>query len=174
MSEIASKNLQVPGELGVYFCARHKNVKTRLRCGRCETPICPKCTRQGPAGMRCPACISNRSSHMYQVSPLQFLLAFLVAYGCSTLAALLAAFTFIFVIFYAPVAGTLIGKAIIQVVKGKRGVPLAVVASVGIAAGALLPVSTLLLGGSVFSQLFNPFIWIYIALAISGVWYWLK
>lgn len=166
--------LQVPGEPGVYFCARHKSTKTRLRCGRCKTPICPKCTKYGPTGARCPNCASNRTSHVYQVSPLQYLLAFGVAYGCSLLGALLATFIAFFVLFYAPVAGTIIGKAIVRVVKGKRGVPLAVVASLGVAAGALFPVSTLLWGGPATSHLFNPFLWIYIALAISGVWFWLK
>lgn len=161
-----NEDLQVHGEPGVYFCARHKTVKTRLRCGRCETPICPKCTQYGPTGARCKTCLSNRNSHMYQVGPRQFLLAFGVAFGCSALAALLATFIPFFVMLYALVAGTMIGKAIVRVVQGKRGVPLAVVASLGIAAGALLPI-----GGS---QIFNIFTWIYIALAISGVWYWLK
>src|SRR5690606_21233172 len=115
-------SLRVPGEPGVYFCARHKSIKTRLRCGRCETPICPKCTKYGPPGARCPACSSNRTSHVYQVSPLQYLLAFGVAYGCSLLGALLANFIAFFVLFYAPVAGTIIGKTIVRVVKGKRGV----------------------------------------------------
>ena len=27
----------------VVACATHPNVQTALRCGRCDTPICPKC-----------------------------------------------------------------------------------------------------------------------------------
>jgi hypothetical protein len=162
-----NEELQVPGEPGVYFCARHKHVKTRLRCGRCETPICPKCTTYGPTGARCKTCVSNRTSHMCQVAPRQFLAAFGVAFASSALAALLASFIPFFVMLYALVAGTLIGKAIVRVVGGKRGVPLAIVASLGIAAGALLPFG----GGSSF---FSIYLWAYIALAISGVWYWLK
>lgn len=165
-------DLQVPGEPGVYFCARHKSVKTRLRCGRCETPICPKCTKYGPTGARCAACASNRSSHMYQVSPLQFLLAFGVAFGCSMLGALLASFALLVVI-YALVAGNLIAKAIIRVVHGKRGIPLAVVASLGVAAGAMVPLG-ILFGGSALGNVLNPFIWLYIVLTIVGIWNWLK
>ena len=37
-------------------CARHHNVETYLRCGRCETPICPKCLVHTPVGARCPDC----------------------------------------------------------------------------------------------------------------------
>jgi hypothetical protein len=37
-------------------CARHPSVETVLRCGRCETPICPKCLVATPVGARCPTC----------------------------------------------------------------------------------------------------------------------
>jgi hypothetical protein len=111
---------------------------------------------------------------MYQVSPRHFLLAFGVAFGCSALAALLASFVPFFLILYALAAGTMIGKAIVRVVGGKRGVPLAVVSSLGVAAGALLPLGSVFWGASPFSQVFDIYIWAYIALAISGLWYWLK
>lgn len=45
---------------GAWFCARHTKVVTRLRCGRCEAPICPKCTVYTPAGTRCRACAKNK------------------------------------------------------------------------------------------------------------------
>jgi hypothetical protein len=37
-------------------CARHPAVETVLRCGRCDTPICPKCMVSTPVGARCPSC----------------------------------------------------------------------------------------------------------------------
>jgi hypothetical protein len=37
-------------------CARHPDTETVLRCGRCETPICPRCFVQTPVGARCPTC----------------------------------------------------------------------------------------------------------------------
>lgn len=43
-----------PGE--ELFCYRHKRTPTNLRCGRCDKPICTKCTVMGPAGPRCPEC----------------------------------------------------------------------------------------------------------------------
>ncbi len=49
-----------PGEDGAFFCARHSKTVTRLRCGRCETPICTRCTVYSPAGTRCKACARNK------------------------------------------------------------------------------------------------------------------
>lgn len=40
----------------VLFCYRHPKTETRLRCGRCERPICTKCVVIGPAGPRCKEC----------------------------------------------------------------------------------------------------------------------
>ena len=50
----------VPGEAGAFYCARHTKAVTRLRCGRCEAPICPRCTVHTPAGTRCRACAKNK------------------------------------------------------------------------------------------------------------------
>ncbi len=52
--------IAVPGEDGVYYCTKHTKAVTRLRCGRCEAPICPKCTVYTPAGTRCRACAKNK------------------------------------------------------------------------------------------------------------------
>jgi hypothetical protein len=41
---------------GTLRCARHPNTATVLRCGRCETPICPRCLVATPVGARCPTC----------------------------------------------------------------------------------------------------------------------
>ena len=52
--------MPVAGEDGAWYCAKHPKVVTRLRCGRCEAPICPKCTVYTPAGTRCRACAKNK------------------------------------------------------------------------------------------------------------------
>ncbi|MFI5266482.1 MAG: hypothetical protein ACHQ7M_03805 [Chloroflexota bacterium] len=49
-------------------CARHPSVETVLRCGRCETPICPRCSISTPVGMRCRDCAQIRRPPMYDVS----------------------------------------------------------------------------------------------------------
>jgi hypothetical protein len=50
----------VEGEEGAWYCFRHKKEVTRVRCGRCETPICPRCMVFSPAGVRCKDCAKNR------------------------------------------------------------------------------------------------------------------
>ena len=50
------------------YCARHASVETVLRCGRCETPICPRCSVSTPVGMRCRDCAQVRRPPMYELS----------------------------------------------------------------------------------------------------------
>lgn len=64
--EVRAEPVAVPGEPGVFFCARHLKVGTRVRCGHCDAPICPRCTVYGPVGARCRAC----SRHRVRVRPM--------------------------------------------------------------------------------------------------------
>ena len=41
-------------------CARHPGTETVLRCGRCDTPICPRCLVSTPVGARCRDCARVR------------------------------------------------------------------------------------------------------------------
>jgi hypothetical protein len=41
------------------FCSRHPKVETGLKCGRCGTPICPRCMVYTPVGIRCPDCANT-------------------------------------------------------------------------------------------------------------------
>ena len=56
----ANEAVAVPGGDGEYYCAKHVKAVTRLRCGRCEAPICPKCTVYTPAGTCCRPCSKNK------------------------------------------------------------------------------------------------------------------
>lgn len=58
--EAKPEAVAVEGQPGVYYCARHKKETTRVRCGKCETPICTRCMVHGPAGVRCRDCARNR------------------------------------------------------------------------------------------------------------------
>lgn len=51
------------------YCARHPQVITVLRCGRCDTPICPRCLVQTPVGARCPTCANVRRIPTLDVKP---------------------------------------------------------------------------------------------------------
>ena len=163
-------DLQVPGEPGVWFCARHAGTKTRLRCGRCEKPICPKCTNMGPVGARCRDCLSNRDSHIYRVGAPQFAMAFGAALVMGAVGAVLVnvlGTLALFALFYAPALGPLLGKFVTRLTKGKRGPLLAAATGAGIAAGALGL-------GAVTGAIFNPFLWLMIVIAVIGVWLFLR
>ena len=49
-------------------CYYHPNVETRLRCSRCEKPICPRCMVSTPVGYRCPDCARGPKPMQYQTS----------------------------------------------------------------------------------------------------------
>jgi hypothetical protein len=57
----------------VFYCQRHPNVETGLRCGRCDTPICPKCAVFTDVGARCPDCAPRRKMPQLELSPIYFL-----------------------------------------------------------------------------------------------------
>ena len=47
---------------------RHPDVETELGCGRCDTPICPKCLVYTPVGTRCPDCARVSRLPTYNLS----------------------------------------------------------------------------------------------------------
>ena len=49
-------------------CARHRSVETELACGKCGTPICPRCLVYTPVGARCRTCANVRRLPQYQIS----------------------------------------------------------------------------------------------------------
>src|SRR5438067_13018478 len=70
-------------------CARHPNVETELRCGKCDTPICPRCMVQTPVGARCRDCANLRRPVLYTVSPLLLARAAGAALGLAVVIGLL-------------------------------------------------------------------------------------
>lgn len=48
------------GEPGLFYCYRHKKETTRVTCGRCERPLCPRCVTVGANGVRCRECARNK------------------------------------------------------------------------------------------------------------------
>ncbi len=183
-----SAGLEVAGEPGVYWCARHRRVKTRLRCGRCETPICPKCTIYGPTGARCRNCASYRGTHLYKISPLQLLMTFALSAILGIVGSLVIQWIFL-LLFFAPALGGGLGNLITRVTGGKRGPVIASAASAGIATGtaaifawrwmslqnswqrAHVPATDMIL---MLSSSGAFYLLIFLVLAIAGVWYWLR
>ncbi|HEX9824696.1 MAG TPA: rhomboid family intramembrane serine protease [Actinomycetota bacterium] len=40
-------------------CYRHPREETRIRCSRCDRPICPECMNPAPVGHHCPTCVGE-------------------------------------------------------------------------------------------------------------------
>jgi hypothetical protein len=122
-------------------CARHPDVETNLACGKCGTPICPKCLVQTPVGARCPTCANLRKLPVYEVSTTYYSRAVVAALGGG--AALGAAWYFIehyvpfggwFLFLIAAGIGYAVGEITSRAVNRKRGRGLQLAAAGGVIA----------------------------------------
>ncbi len=124
-------------------CARHPNVETELSCGRCETPICPRCAVFTVVGARCPACAPARKLPQFEIGPL-----YLLRGGAAALAAgaglgavwgvLLPGRMGFFGLLLGALLGCLIAEAVGAATNRKSGTPLQVVAAGGVIAAYLI------------------------------------
>jgi hypothetical protein len=73
-----SRPAVVDDETPTLRCARHPGTATVLRCGRCETPICPRCMVATPVGARCPSCAGVKRFRLL-LKPAELVRA--IAYG---------------------------------------------------------------------------------------------
>lgn len=121
-------------------CAAHPNVETNLACGKCGTPICPKCMIQTPVGARCRKCAGMKRLPTYQLKPQQYL----KAVGLGLLVAIvvgiawawvkevvpLFAISLLLSIALAAGVGYAIGEVVSRSVNRKRGTVLQVIGAV--------------------------------------------
>ncbi|MBM3933153.1 MAG: hypothetical protein FJ319_02435 [SAR202 cluster bacterium] len=120
------------------FCARHPNVPTALRCGKCETLICPRCMVQTPVGARCRDCARVIKSPVYSAAPVHLLKAIgaavvLAAAGAIASLIILSVIPIIFVYILALAGfGYVMGEGVSIAANRKRGRTLQIVAIGGI------------------------------------------
>jgi hypothetical protein len=117
-------------------CARHPRVETNVTCGKCGTPICPKCMVETPVGMRCPDCASSKKLPTFQLSPQYYLRAIGAGLGIGIVCGviwwainLVLPFFFLRLIIAAGV-GYAVGEVTGLAVNRKRGTPLAVIGGI--------------------------------------------
>ena len=118
-------------------CARHPKVETGLACGRCETPICPRCLVMTDVGARCPTCAPSRKLPQFEVGPVYLLRG--AAAALASGAALGGLWRLILgegLGFFSLIVAILLGYAVAEAVSWatnrKSGPALQVVASAGI------------------------------------------
>jgi len=124
-------------------CARHPNVETGLSCGRCETPICPRCAVFTDVGARCPTCAPARKLPQFEVGPLYILrgaaAALVAGAGLGAVwGVLLPGRIGLFGLLLAALLGYLIAEAVSAATNRKSGTPLQVVAGGGAIAAYLI------------------------------------
>jgi hypothetical protein len=127
------------------FCARHPQVETYLRCGRCGTPICPRCLIQTPVGARCRECANVSRLPTFNVTPAYFARGMTAAIVSG--AAIGAFWAFItdgtsfggfFIFFIGLGIGWAISEAVSLATNRKRGLGLQICAVLGVGLAYLL------------------------------------
>lgn len=123
----------------IVYCARHPQVETVITCGRCDTPICPRCLVQTPVGARCPVCANVRRIPTVDVKPI-FIVRGLAAAVVTGVAVGLAwgfllgeiRFSLILLVAVALAAGYAVGEAVSRATNRKRSPVLEGCAVVGV------------------------------------------
>lgn len=114
-----ANDMAIETETGLTFCYRHPQIETGLRCNRCNKPICPKCAHRTPVGFRCPDCIREQEDKYYSGGNWDYLIAAVIAFPLSLIAAALFTFllrgfwfSFIIALFIAPAISGFIAEAV--------------------------------------------------------------
>jgi hypothetical protein len=119
-------------------CATHTDVETGLACGKCGTPICPKCLVETPVGTRCRKCANVRRLPTYSITPVQYLRAVAAGVGIAIAVGIAWAWLriavdipflgFMTALLLAAGAAYVIAEVVSRVINRKRGTPLQIIA----------------------------------------------
>ncbi len=127
-------------------CARHPDVETALRCGKCGTPICPRCMVETLVGARCPKCARLRKLPTFRVTNRHLLIAAGAGLGVAVVYGLIWGVISLLINFFflnlllAAGAGYTIGEAISRSVNRKRGPKLVIIAGFAVAVSYLISI----------------------------------
>lgn len=102
-----------------HYCFYHPSVETELRCNKCAKYICPKDAVRTPVGYRCKGCVKEQQDIFFTATPLDYVVAAVVASVLSMIAAFILPAIGFFAIFVAPVAGGIIAEGV-RLATGKR------------------------------------------------------
>lgn len=125
-------------------CAKHPNTETELACGKCETPICPKCLHYTPVGTRCRECANLKRLPQYNISFVYLARGFGAAVVAGAILGTIwgvvipFSFSFFFGLIVGLGLGYGVGEAVSQATNRKVGLPLQVLAAGGVVVAYLV------------------------------------
>jgi hypothetical protein len=120
------------------FCYRHPTTETWLRCGRCDRPICTKCSIQGPVGSRCRECGRLSNDPLTSFTARQLVLGTAASVVAGAIAGFASAYIGFFSIVVGYFAGRLVADAVTRVIGYKRGPVMLTILFGGIILGCIL------------------------------------
>ncbi|MEA2675725.1 MAG: hypothetical protein QOI92_2917 [Chloroflexota bacterium] len=123
---------------GQMFCYRHPDRETWLRCGRCDQPICTKCSVQGPVGSRCRQCGLRKNDALTAFTPQQLVLGTGAAVVGGVIVGYASSYFGLFSIILGYFAGRFIADAVTRFIGYKRGPVMLSIVFGGIIAGAVV------------------------------------
>lgn len=140
-------------EVHVYYCYRHPNRETSLRCYTCGKPICTDCAVKTSVGYSCPDCLHELQDKYFNATHIDYVIASVLAVILGLISGALVGFVgaftgFLFwmIMFFAGGAvGTFIGGILKRAIGRRRGRYLPMIVSVIMVITTALPV--LLMGG---------------------------
>ena len=101
-------------------CTFHPQRETRLRCNRCERPICIQCATHTPTGYRCPECIRDQQKVFITAKGQDYLVAVLVTAAFAFAGSLIVPRFGFFTILIAPFLGSLTVRVVRRLISNRR------------------------------------------------------
>ena len=150
------------------YCANHANVATRLRCNRCEKPICAKCAILTPTGYRCKECVRGQQKVYETAQWIDYPLVFIVAASLAGLGAFGVTFIGFITFFLAPIAGGIIAEAARLVTRKRRSKRLYHLAVAAAILGALPFLLMAILSFSLYGIIWQA---VYLVMMVTTLYY---
>ena len=156
-----------------HYCYYHPSTPTELRCNKCGKYICVKDARRTPVGYRCKGCVKEQQDIFFTATPVDYVVAAVVAFVLSLIAALIIPALGFFAIFAAPIAGGIIAEGVFRATGKRRGryIWIVAVASMIITAGIrvfTMPEMQMALYLRAFDGIGMSLVWMGVYLVIAG------
>jgi hypothetical protein len=120
------------------YCYRHPDRETWVRCGRCDQPICTRCSMQGPVGLRCKTCGTPSRDALASLRPGQVAIGLAIAGGLGAAVGYFSSQFGFFMIIIGFFAGTFVAEGLDRTIGIKRGPRILALAVAGILIGGVI------------------------------------